>query len=141
MKKEDLAMKEKLSKLAILDTLLAKKEALTEAEEMVKDKLLAELSKRWELTTVYSYSQPSQSEDIFCNDMDMDSHNSETDDLIRRDQAELALLSRSPVQYPPQPEVEFGFPQVCYCGAKPQVATSPLGSNHPSKSCLSHPMM
>lgn len=89
----------------------------------------------------YSYSQPSQSEDIFCNDMDMDSHNSETDDLIRRDQAELALLSRSPVQYPPQPEVEFGFPQVCYCGAKPQVATSPLGSNHPSKSCLSHPMM
>ncbi|XP_018480023.1 glutathione S-transferase T3-like [Raphanus sativus] len=42
MKKEDLAMKEKLSKLAILDTLLAKKEALTEAEEMVKDKLLAE---------------------------------------------------------------------------------------------------
>ena len=43
MKKEDLAMKEKLSKLAILDTLLAKKEPLTEAEEVVKNKLLAEL--------------------------------------------------------------------------------------------------
>ena len=42
MKKEDLAMKEKLSKLAILDTLLAKKEPLSEAEEVVKNKLLAQ---------------------------------------------------------------------------------------------------
>ncbi|KAL0825283.1 hypothetical protein Bca101_048960 [Brassica carinata] len=41
MKKEDLAMKERLSKLAILDTLLAKKEPLTEPEEVVKNKLLA----------------------------------------------------------------------------------------------------
>lgn len=41
MKKEDLEMKVTLSKLAILDTLLAKKEALTEAEEVVKDKILA----------------------------------------------------------------------------------------------------
>ncbi|WZZ66724.1 hypothetical protein YC2023_078094 [Brassica napus] len=41
MKKEDLTMKEKLSKLAILDTLLAKKEPLSEAGEMVKNKLLA----------------------------------------------------------------------------------------------------
>ena len=41
MKKEDLAMKERLSKLAILDTLLAKKEPLSEAEEVVKNKLLA----------------------------------------------------------------------------------------------------
>ncbi|XP_048624028.1 glutathione S-transferase T3-like [Brassica napus] len=40
-KKEDLVMKEKLSKLAILDTLLAKKEPLSEAEEVVKNKLLA----------------------------------------------------------------------------------------------------
>ncbi|KAG2311350.1 hypothetical protein Bca52824_022907 [Brassica carinata] len=40
IKKEDLAMKEKLSKLAILDTLLAKKEPLSEAEEVVKNKLL-----------------------------------------------------------------------------------------------------
>ncbi|XP_013721575.2 glutathione S-transferase T3-like [Brassica napus] len=42
MKKEDLTMKEKLSKLAILDTLLAKKDPLSEAEEIVKNKLLAQ---------------------------------------------------------------------------------------------------
>lgn len=42
IKKDELAMKEKLSKLAILDTLLAKKESLTEAEEVVKNKLLEE---------------------------------------------------------------------------------------------------
>ena len=40
MKKEDLLMKERLSKLAILDTLLARKD-LSEAEEIVKNKLLA----------------------------------------------------------------------------------------------------
>ena len=40
-RKEDLAMKEKLSKLAILDTLLARNEPLSEAEEVVKNKLLA----------------------------------------------------------------------------------------------------
>ncbi|KAG2327311.1 hypothetical protein Bca52824_010039 [Brassica carinata] len=28
------------------------------------------------------------------------------------------------VQYPPQPEVEFGFPQVCYCGAQPRLRNS-----------------
>ena len=39
---KDLAMKEKLSKLTILDTLLAKKEPLSETEEVVKNKLLAE---------------------------------------------------------------------------------------------------
>uniref|UniRef100_A0A0D3CMD3 GRF-type domain-containing protein n=1 Tax=Brassica oleracea var. oleracea TaxID=109376 RepID=A0A0D3CMD3_BRAOL len=32
--------------------------------------------------------------------------------------------ARSRVEYPPQPEVEFGFPQTCYCGAKPVLATS-----------------
>ncbi|XP_013639299.1 PREDICTED: glutathione S-transferase T3-like [Brassica oleracea var. oleracea] len=42
MKKEDLEMKKRLSKLAILDTFLAKKEPLSEAEEVVKNKLLAE---------------------------------------------------------------------------------------------------
>ena len=39
---KDLAMKEKLSKLTILDTLLAKKKPLSETEEVVKNKLLAE---------------------------------------------------------------------------------------------------
>ncbi|KAL0699791.1 hypothetical protein Bca4012_055913 [Brassica carinata] len=42
MKKEDLERKERLSKLAILDTLLAKTQALSEPEEAVKNKLLAE---------------------------------------------------------------------------------------------------
>ncbi|XP_056841608.1 glutathione S-transferase T3-like [Raphanus sativus] len=42
LKMVDLAQKEKLCKLSILDTLLAKKESLTEAEEIVKDKLLAQ---------------------------------------------------------------------------------------------------
>ncbi|WZZ14578.1 glutathione S-transferase T3-like [Brassica napus] len=41
-KKEDLLMKERLSRLAILDTLLARKEPLSEAEEVVKNKLLAQ---------------------------------------------------------------------------------------------------
>ncbi|KAJ4887928.1 hypothetical protein Rs2_27676 [Raphanus sativus] len=41
LKMIDLEKKEKLSKLAILDTLLAKKEPLSEAEEVVKQKLLA----------------------------------------------------------------------------------------------------
>ncbi|KAJ4886407.1 Uncharacterized protein Rs2_26155 [Raphanus sativus] len=41
MRKEDLEKKETLSKLAILDTLCAKKEPLSEAEEVVKNKLLA----------------------------------------------------------------------------------------------------
>ena len=43
LKMEDLARKEKLSKLVILDTLLAKKDPLSESEETVKNKLLAEL--------------------------------------------------------------------------------------------------
>ena len=78
----------------------------------------------------YSYSQPSESEDLFCNSVD--SGYSETDDLIRRDQAEISLQARSSVQYPPQPEVEFGFPQICYCGAQPLVATS-NSRNDPGK--------
>ncbi|WZZ04140.1 hypothetical protein YC2023_090061 [Brassica napus] len=68
----------------------------------------------------YSYSQPSQSDDLFGNSDD--GGYSETEDLIRRDQAE--LQARSQVQYPPQPEVEFGFPQTCYCGATPLLATA-----------------
>ncbi|KAL0728268.1 hypothetical protein Bca4012_024361 [Brassica carinata] len=44
LKMEDLMKKEKLSKLAILDTLLAKKD-LSESEEVVKNKLLANASK------------------------------------------------------------------------------------------------
>ncbi|XP_048604630.1 glutathione S-transferase T3-like [Brassica napus] len=43
MKKDDLVRKERLSRLAILDTLLAKTQPLSEVEEVVKNKLLAEL--------------------------------------------------------------------------------------------------
>ncbi|KAF3576281.1 hypothetical protein DY000_02028647 [Brassica cretica] len=111
MKKEDLAMKERMSKLAILDTLLAKKEPLSEAEEV-----------KLKMGHDYSYSQPSESEDYGGNSVD--SGYSETEDLIRRDQAEISYNARARVQYPPQPEVEFGFPQTCYCGAQPLLATS-----------------
>ncbi|WZZ08858.1 hypothetical protein YC2023_111630 [Brassica napus] len=79
MKKEDLAMKERLTKLAILDTLLQKSEPLTEAEEVDKRNMGLD----------YSYSQPSDSEDLFCNSVD--SGYNETDDLIRRDQEEIRL--------------------------------------------------
>ncbi|KAL0733588.1 hypothetical protein Bca4012_009798 [Brassica carinata] len=43
MKKEDLDRQERLSKFAIVDTVLAKTQPLTEAEEIVKNKLLVEL--------------------------------------------------------------------------------------------------
>ncbi|WZY95692.1 hypothetical protein YC2023_068021 [Brassica napus] len=43
MKKDDLVRKERLSRLAILDTLLTKPVPLTEREESAKNKLLAEL--------------------------------------------------------------------------------------------------
>ncbi|XP_013631266.1 PREDICTED: uncharacterized protein LOC106336852 [Brassica oleracea var. oleracea] len=70
----------------------------------------------------YSYSQPSESEDYGGNSVD--SGYSETKDLIRRDQAEISYNARAPAHYPPQPEVEFGFPQTCYCGGQPLLATS-----------------
>ena len=79
----------------------------------------------------YSYSQPSQSDDLFGNSDD--GGYSETEDLIRRDQAE--LQARSQVQYPPQPEVEFGFPQTCYCGATPLLATATT-RNDPGIVCV-----
>ena len=69
----------------------------------------------------YIYSQPSESEE--CGGNTADSGYSETEYLIRHDQAEIDT-QRAPVQYPPQPEFEFGFPQTCYCGARPLIATS-----------------
>ncbi|XP_018472887.1 uncharacterized protein LOC108844171 [Raphanus sativus] len=68
----------------------------------------------------YSYSQPSSSQ----HGDTADSSYIETEELIRRDQAEIESNYREQVQYPPQPEVEFGFPQVCYCGSQPILATS-----------------
>ena len=40
---------------------------------------------------------------------------------IQLDQAQIEVAHH---QYPPQPEVEFGFPKECYCGGEPLVATS-----------------
>ncbi|KAG2316630.1 hypothetical protein Bca4012_067488 [Brassica carinata] len=80
LKKEDLMRKEKLSKLAILDTLLAKPGPLSEAEEVY-----LKMGR-------YSYSQPSSSSEYggeYSNNNA--SEYSETEDLIRRDQEELSL--------------------------------------------------
>lgn len=70
----------------------------------------------------YSYTQPSQS-DTFGGHAESSS-DGETKDLIRRDQEELGNNSPQQVHYPPQPEVEFGIPQVCYCGGQPHLASS-----------------
>lgn len=43
IKKENLAMKEKLSKMKLLDSLIAKQEPLAEYEEALKKKLINEL--------------------------------------------------------------------------------------------------
>ncbi|KAF2547482.1 hypothetical protein F2Q70_00019981 [Brassica cretica] len=106
LKMEDLAQKEKLSKLAILDTLLAKKEPLSESEEV--------------MGLDYSYTQPSDSEDYGLRNS-ADSGNSSTEMNIMLDQAEIEAVQN---QYPLQPEVEFGFPKECYCGREPLLATS-----------------
>ncbi|CAN6819044.1 unnamed protein product [Brassica oleracea] len=66
---------------------------------------------------------PSESEDYGGNDSSH-TEDCEVEDLIRRDQAELNYNYAAMVQYPPQPEVEFGFPQTCYCGGRPKLATS-----------------
>lgn len=67
----------------------------------------------------YSYSQPSQDESY--GHYSGDSGCSEIEAAIQMDQAEIDAARR---QYPPQPEVEFGFPKECYCGGEPLLATS-----------------
>ncbi|KAG2248405.1 hypothetical protein Bca52824_088033 [Brassica carinata] len=73
LKKEDLMMKERLSKLAILDTLLAKPGPLS----------LFKMGR-------YSNSQPSDSSE-YGGEISEPYEYSETEDLIRRDQEELSL--------------------------------------------------
>ncbi|KAL0731122.1 hypothetical protein Bca4012_027216 [Brassica carinata] len=68
----------------------------------------------------YSYTQPSESADYGLGDSD-DSGYSTTEHAIMMDQAELQATS---IVYPPQPEVDFGFPKECYCGGEPLLATS-----------------
>ena len=67
----------------------------------------------------YSYTQPSLSEEYGDNSADSGYSQMEADILL--DQTEIEPSRR---QYPPQPEVEFGFPKECYCGGEPLVATS-----------------
>ncbi|CAN6920962.1 unnamed protein product [Brassica oleracea] len=67
-----------------------------------------------------NHSYPNQKEDTSLDN----SSQMLVGDLIRRDQAELNYNYAATVQYPPQPEVEFGFPQTCYCGGRPKLATS-----------------
>ncbi|KAG2299087.1 hypothetical protein Bca52824_035559 [Brassica carinata] len=74
LKMEDLAKKERLSKLAILDTLLAKKEP-SESEEAA-------------MGLDYSYMQPSESEDYGLGGS-ADSGNSSTEMYIQLDQAQI----------------------------------------------------
>ena len=78
----------------------------------------------------YSYSQPSQS-DTFGGHT-VSSGYDETADLIRRDQEEIRDNNAEQVHYPPQPEVEFGIPQICYCGRLPLLASS-HSRNHPGR--------
>ncbi|KAJ4906099.1 hypothetical protein Rs2_09757 [Raphanus sativus] len=118
MKKEDLERKERLSKLAILDTLLAKKEPLTPSEEVVKDKLLAILDTLCLISMgLHSYSQPSLSDDYGYNSdkeelSPRDQEELIYEELIRRDQAELSRREQEEFilqygetpRYPPQPE-------------------------------------
>ncbi|KAF2566958.1 hypothetical protein F2Q68_00027410 [Brassica cretica] len=70
----------------------------------------------------YSYSQPSQSEEFGGDESDNDYN--EIEALIQQDQAQLDYVNAQEFVYPPQPEVEFGFPHTCYCGSQPQIATS-----------------
>ncbi|XP_010448268.2 PREDICTED: uncharacterized protein LOC104780121 isoform X2 [Camelina sativa] len=58
----------------------------------------------------YSYSQPDSSD--LADKHSEDTAERELDALIRMDEAESRV-------YPPQPEVEHGFPKECYCGAQP----------------------
>ncbi|KAL0887381.1 hypothetical protein Bca101_011364 [Brassica carinata] len=72
----------------------------------------------------YSYTQPSLSEDYGLGDSAHSAFSqteAEFEAAILQDQAE---IEASRVEYPPQPEVEFGFPNECYCGAIPALATS-----------------
>ncbi|XP_010446428.1 PREDICTED: uncharacterized protein LOC104729207 [Camelina sativa] len=70
----------------------------------------------------YSYSQPDSSDQY--DRYSEDTHDREIEALIRMDEAESSFVIAAEAQYPPQPEVEFGFPKLCYCGGQPLLATS-----------------
>ena len=64
--------------------------------------------------------QPSDSEDYGLGNTAGSGHSS-TEMNILLDQAEIEATR---VQYPPQLEVEFGFPKECYCGRESVIRTS-----------------
>ncbi|XP_010478175.1 PREDICTED: uncharacterized protein LOC104757149 [Camelina sativa] len=57
----------------------------------------------------YSYSQPDSSDQH--GRYSDDTEDREIEALIRMDEAESSLNNAQATQYPPQPEVEFGFPR------------------------------
>ncbi|XP_010487716.1 PREDICTED: uncharacterized protein LOC104765657 [Camelina sativa] len=65
----------------------------------------------------YSYSQPDSSDQY--DRYSEDTAEREIEALILMDEAESTFINAEPSQYPPQPEIEHGFPKVCYCGAQP----------------------
>ncbi|XP_019097312.1 PREDICTED: uncharacterized protein LOC109131141 [Camelina sativa] len=65
----------------------------------------------------YSYSQPDSSDHT--ERYSMDTAERELEALILMDEAESTPNNAESRQYPPQPEVEHGFPKQCYCGAQP----------------------
>ncbi|KAJ4875870.1 hypothetical protein Rs2_40888 [Raphanus sativus] len=70
----------------------------------------------------YSYTQPSQSDDYGLGDSaESGFSQTEAEIDILLDQAQ---IDAARIYYPPQPEVEFGFPKECYCGGEPLTATS-----------------
>ncbi|XP_019085658.1 PREDICTED: uncharacterized protein LOC104789431 [Camelina sativa] len=70
----------------------------------------------------YSYSQPDSSDEY--DRYSQDTEEREVEALIRMDEAESNLLNTQATLYPPQPEVEFGFPKVCYCGGQPILSSN-----------------
>ncbi|XP_019089489.1 PREDICTED: uncharacterized protein LOC109128143 [Camelina sativa] len=70
----------------------------------------------------YSYSQPDSSDQAAIYSDDTEGR--EIAALIRMDEVESTRENDQAMQYPPQPEVEFGFPKVCYCGGQPLLSSS-----------------
>ncbi|XP_013600898.1 PREDICTED: uncharacterized protein LOC106308295 isoform X1 [Brassica oleracea var. oleracea] len=104
------------------DSLLFSPEPLSKAisNRHLLSSLSADLKKvKEDMGLDYSYTQPSLSEEYGDNSADSGYSQMEADILL--DQTEIEAARR---QYPPQPEVEFGFPKECYCGGEPLVATS-----------------
>ncbi|XP_023636869.1 uncharacterized protein At1g43920, Chloroplastic-like isoform X2 [Capsella rubella] len=83
----------------------------------------------------YSYSQPSSSDQYHHHDY---SEDKEEEALILMDEGDSHLINARAIlmdevesqleqtqatHFPPQPEVEFGFPKQCYCGGRPTLNT------------------